>query len=831
MGLPHPAMLVSYFPDSLNPKSLEALPLPELLAGVRDGRWAEQVQAVRALEPGSAAYNKAKKLLPSFTVSGSFQQRNAAGLLQHSGLLCLDIDGKANPDVDLNTVRQLVEADSYTYTCFFSVGGRGLAIVVPVPEEDHKGSFRALAAHYQQAYGLTVDQACKDVSRLRYVSYDPALYLNEQAATFEETLPEQSRPITAPLPASRWRPSAQGEGYGQQALTLACDKVRAAPDGSKRTVLNKMAFLCGGYIGAGFLSEAEAQRALEATISTREVEDLPAAFKTITIGLRDGQHKPVLPEALQYHVRHQLREGMGVDGIVSTLAAAQGLPTHALEHAVRAIVTEQANEVAVLTFWEMVSSSTKHDSPLKPVLRTRLFRQFLTRHGFRKLLAGQKVRVVREIEQVVHEISRSELKDFVLDYLDSLPFEFDGTYRRHIEELVQVQHRMLFEEGSWEFLPTLAGNFQRDTPNQAFLFFRNAVVVATPDGPELRPYAELPGLVWAQQLIDRDFTLLSEAELEEGEFSTFLFNLAGRQPERMRALLLFLGYYLHSYKDPSNPRVGVLLDEGMGPDGQANGGTGKSLVFEALSHLLPVVTIDGRGYDPRNSKELQEVSDATRVVFFDDWAPALPFERLFTMATGTLTVDRHYLGKQSYPYAVSPKFGITTNGVLTGQGGSHDRRRFEVEIAPHYGAHNQPRDEFGHNFFSGWDAAEWARFDALMVHACCLFLQTGGRLVSPVSAGLEQRRLRAATSAGFVDFMDAQPRGVALSRAQLLNDFREAEGYDEKAFTPERFGKWLAFYKQLSTDFQTGQDWSKDVIGRRIVNRWIMLAKDVTDSV
>jgi hypothetical protein len=120
-------------------------------------------------------------------------------------------------------------------------------------------------------------------------------------------------------------------------------------------------------------------------------------------------------------------------------------------------------------------------------------------------------------------------------------------------------------------------------------------------------------------------------------------------------------------------------------DGHANGGTGKSLLFEALKQLVPVVTIDGRGFDPRGTKELQEVKDSTRILVFDDWNTQLSFERLFVFATGPLVVDRLYSGKQSYAFAVSSKIGLTTNGMLTGQGGSHDRRRYEVEVSAHYG--------------------------------------------------------------------------------------------------------------------------------------------------
>ncbi|OGX81993.1 hypothetical protein BEN47_05070 [Hymenobacter lapidarius] len=179
----------------MNSEPTEALHLPGLLADIRDGHWAEQVLAVRALDPTSAAYREAKKKLPSFTASGRFQRRIPTGLLEHSGFLCLDIDAKMNAGVDLAAARRKVEADPATYACFASAGGVGLCALVRIPADNHAGCFRSLRAHYKQTHGLVVDNLI-DVSRLRFVSYDPALYLNEQARAFAESLPEPTEPNT-----------------------------------------------------------------------------------------------------------------------------------------------------------------------------------------------------------------------------------------------------------------------------------------------------------------------------------------------------------------------------------------------------------------------------------------------------------------------------------------------------------------------------------------------------------------------------------------------------------------------------------------------------------
>ncbi len=105
-------MLVSFFPQLINPASSEAVQLPKLLAGIRDGRWAEQVLAVRGVDPNSKAYSEAKRKLPCFTASGTFERRTLAGLLQHSGIVALDLDAKQNPGVDMSAWGGLEKMDS-----------------------------------------------------------------------------------------------------------------------------------------------------------------------------------------------------------------------------------------------------------------------------------------------------------------------------------------------------------------------------------------------------------------------------------------------------------------------------------------------------------------------------------------------------------------------------------------------------------------------------------------------------------------------------------------------------------------------------------------------
>ena len=69
---------------------------------------------------------------------------------------------------------------------------------VPADASKHAGSYRAVEKHVRELTGVQIDESCKDVARLCFMSYDPELYVNENAIELEP-LPSrrnQSRPST-----------------------------------------------------------------------------------------------------------------------------------------------------------------------------------------------------------------------------------------------------------------------------------------------------------------------------------------------------------------------------------------------------------------------------------------------------------------------------------------------------------------------------------------------------------------------------------------------------------------------------------------------------------
>lgn len=156
--------------------------------------WRARVEALRA-ETDPAKRNALKDALPCFTPSGTFTHVSAAGLINHSGFISIDIDYK--PEKGINNalagfdLKRAISGVPYVAYCGHSCSGAGYVLIIPIADPaKHREYFRALAYHFKRA-GLEIDRACKDISRKRFVSWDADPYINTAARAWAITLPER----------------------------------------------------------------------------------------------------------------------------------------------------------------------------------------------------------------------------------------------------------------------------------------------------------------------------------------------------------------------------------------------------------------------------------------------------------------------------------------------------------------------------------------------------------------------------------------------------------------------------------------------------------------
>jgi hypothetical protein len=390
---------------------------------------------------------------------------------------------------------------------------------------------------------------------------------------------------------------------------------------------------------------------------------------------------------------------------------------------------------------------------------------------------------IKKDNNFIKEFNENRIKDFTLN---------DLLQRGEIDAYeLCAGSLMTFNQKFLSMLSTSDIDIQRDTKDEAFIYYKNTAVKITKDDFELLPYSNLQGLVWENQVIDREFTPAPESD---GEFKTFIWKISGQDKDRYYTFKSVIGYLLHSYQNEGKPKVIIFNDEMISD--VPNGGSGKGLIHKALSHIKKLSTINGKGFDPSTQFAYQTVDTDTQILLFDDIDRNFKFENLFSLITEGLTIEKKGKDAIKIPFNESPKISITTNYTVKGEGSSHLRRVFEVEMAGYFNDQNTPEDEFGHLLFSDWDNVEWAKFDNYMLRCVQYYLNNG--LVETKSINLLERKLRDGTSAEFIEFMDSfewsgDKRWVKTELKDLfLEDNQELKF--QKWFTTSRFNKWLKLY-------------------------------------
>ena len=174
---------LSYYSNVKQVKATKVLGLQSFLEGVKNGEWQDIVLDVR----NKKIDKKKDAVIPAVTLSALFsEKRSKDAFIEKTGIMQIDVDAK---DQDMTIVnRDSVEKDPYTYALFDSISGNGgFKVLVRIDKTiEHKEIFDSLKIYYLKHYNILIDIQCSDITRLCYVSYDPDLYLNENAKVYSE---------------------------------------------------------------------------------------------------------------------------------------------------------------------------------------------------------------------------------------------------------------------------------------------------------------------------------------------------------------------------------------------------------------------------------------------------------------------------------------------------------------------------------------------------------------------------------------------------------------------------------------------------------------------
>ena len=357
--------------------------------------------------------------------------------------------------------------------------------------------------------------------------------------------------------------------------------------------------------------------------------------------------------------------------------------------------------------------STSQDG--KPSLDIYEFRRFLEHSGFFKNIPNENstFNLIKKNGIFLEIKDETNIKDFVLDYI------IENHLGKSVYNLLAGKVTT-FKRDFLSQISTKEIEILKDTKDTCYLFYENGVVEVKQDSQNLKKYSDYGLSIWKDQVIKRNYT---NSDHHDSEFRTFIWKISGENVDRYNTFQSVIGYLVHSYKSKGDNKAIILNDEMISDE--PNGRSGKGLFWNALSNMKKVQSIDGKKFSFQDQFPYQSIKTDCQVLVFDDVKRNFAFENLFSVITEGIEITYKGQNTIKLPVEDSPKILITTNYVLKGTGGSHDARKFEVELSTFFNATHTPIDFFGHMLFDDWDLEEFARFDCYMIECVKKYLNNG----------------------------------------------------------------------------------------------------------
>lgn len=181
--------LVSYFKNLTDVSSNNSL--EDILTQIKSGEFKSEILQIRDLikNDKNEEAAKFKKGLPSFTVSGTFnEKRISKNIDQYTSMIILDYDKLDEAQITFlsDELRKL----EFIYSFFISPSGNGLKVIVRVDSEvnSHEKAYLQVVKVFTELFEIHIDTSGKDLARLCFMSFDPDLYINYMVKAFKVQL-------------------------------------------------------------------------------------------------------------------------------------------------------------------------------------------------------------------------------------------------------------------------------------------------------------------------------------------------------------------------------------------------------------------------------------------------------------------------------------------------------------------------------------------------------------------------------------------------------------------------------------------------------------------
>ena len=673
--------------DTVDPMFVDVL---EILKRIKDGNSKEIIQKIRETKNGEE-YNQLKKRLPSVCFSGRFSKRESSALLEHSGLICLDVD-EIKPE-DLDKIKSIIELSKYTFSCFISPGGHGFKLLVKISASPayHKPHYLALEKYFNQKFAVfksskknekeykgkkskidpnqgdylrvCLDKSGKDVNRVCYESWDENIFYNEDSEEFTDIIDHVEY---------------QKEVDDYDVIIKKLQTWIDRKDSYYKTNRNQFLYKFSSALCRYGVDEMRTMTYLNSNYGDYPLNELTTTVK--------GAYKAndFKSEEFTELEKKQRFTNVNID-----------------------------SKKSVTAFWAINDKGRVR-------IDSKQFLRFIEANGFgiyRHNKGDAKWHFVKITNMIVDIVTVLDIKKEILSYVE-----------KHAPEPVfdELQNKNRYFENTYlNALPIIDVEQIRDSPDSSFIFFENFYYQIDVNGAKRHTYIDLKGRhIWRSQICKKNIEQIRD--YKDFDYFKFIKNALGNDQNAIRSALTSLGYCIHTYKKKRLAKLVYTCDQSDAElDGLPSGGTGKNLFLECLKFVRSVIDVDGKTFDKKDKFNLQVISDDTQIISIDDYEGDI--KELFTKITGHLEYEKKGQDKVILSFEEAPKIVVSSNNTPKGFSDSFSRRLHQINFTDHYNAHHTPSDEFGpKDFFSDdWTQVEYDMLYSLLFDCVKSYFQNG----------------------------------------------------------------------------------------------------------
>ena len=754
---------------SINSHVPQYFEVEEVLNRIKRGTNKQLIEKIRT-EKSKEVRDNLKKGLQWICFSGKFKKRLNEELIEHSGLICLDFDNFTNKQTLMNWHSRL-KNDIHCFALFISPSGKGLKALFRVPKcsenDEHNSRFEAIGNYFKDCKFF--DKNTKGVNRVCYESYDPDLYINTDAKIFTEIVYS----VAVRKPVSVYT----GEKGYDEAVHIFNNLIKwfeskyNLKKGNRNVNLLYLFSACKDYNIPEYIASN-----FVINYCIRAAEDFDSIEPEIEKIMRSAYSRPSSNKKMVYLPIEA--KGKGEDDSIDDSddffyeeeVGLKKIEDSFFEELVKNLPEE-------FIFWQWDKGGYK--------INFLLLKQFLQDQGFfRYELSEKEFIFIRVVENTIKELDIRHIKDFLLRCLDK--WDKPEIYN-------MIAENAKFRKDYINYLDPFNITWNKDTKDYGWAYFNNITVRVSSKSIDLVEYIDLDGFIWATKKLKRNFKLVPEDETNESDIAKFVANVCNGKQERIDSFRSGIGYLMHSFKSKSTVKAVILNDEALSMD-DAMGGTGKGLTIQLIGTIKNVVIIPGADFNTGKDFAWQRINLDTDIVLIDDVEKNFKYKKIFTFLTDGWPVRKLYKDEIYLSPEDSPKVVVNTNYVIKGDSDSYARRKFELELYPHYNKQYQPIDDFGHEFITEWSEKEFNLADNYLLYCLKYYLQSG--LKEPEYINLKYKKLIVNTSEDFTSFAESYiENDMKYNKRDLFNFFKETNGLKYSEFPTQKiFTHWMEYW-------------------------------------